>query len=111
MKCLLCKQTFVETKIKKNHYVEKHRVKRNNRLFKRLFEETSVCSAGKHFKPKECLRCNKLIPNSIYKKIHNFVMHYGEGIYNIVETKPLDYEDIGEIEVYEISYDFYDLIR
>ena len=38
-------------------------------------------------------------------------MHYGEGIYNIVETKPLDYEDIGEIEVYEISYDFYDLIR
>ena len=60
---------------------------------------------------KKCLRCNKLIPNSIYKKIHNFVMHYGEGIYNIVETKPLDYEDIGEIEVYEISYDFYDLIR
>ena len=47
--------------------------------------------------------------------IHNFVMHYNEERDNIVENKPLRYKDIGEIEVYEISYekhleycDFYD---
>lgn len=49
------------------------------RFFKRLFEETSVCSDEKHFKPKMCLRYDKLIPNSKHKKIHNFFMHYGEG--------------------------------
>ena len=65
--------------LKKNHYVEKHRANRNNRFFKRFFEETSIRSDGKHFKPKMCLRYDKLISNSKHEKIDNFFTHYGEG--------------------------------
>lgn len=98
---MFCKQTFVETEILKTDHSEKHLVKRNNRFLKRLLEETSVFSAGKHFKLKKCLRCDKLITNSEYEKIHNFVTHYGERRYNIVENKPLVYKDISDIEGYE----------
>lgn len=57
MKCLLCKET----------YIEFYNIDRNNRFSENLFGRKIY-----YFTQKKCLRCDELIPNSKNKQIHDF---------------------------------------
>ena len=107
MKCLLCRQNFDYVEHLNCHYIEEHRVSTSNNFFQKLFEESgSVATTGSSFKPKKCFRCDKLIPNKKYKKIHNLLCIIAREDITLSKKNPLDYKNIDdEIIIYEISYE------
>ena len=79
-----------------------------NRFFKKLFKKQNNVFHG-----KKCVRCDEFLPNSRYKVIHDFLVHYEAGK-DAFKEKPLTYTAFGEIRKYEITfskhlheYDFY----
>ena len=108
MKCLLCNFKANDSENVRKHYLDFHNVDQNNHFFKKLFKKQNNVLHG-----KKCIICDEFLPNSRYKVIHDFLVHYEAGK-DVFEKKPLTYATIGEIRKYEITfsehshdYDFY----
>ena len=98
MKCLLCdfKPNDLESITKQ--YLDFHNVDRNNHFFKKLFKKQNSIFHG-----KKCVRCDEFLPNSRYKVIYDFLVHY-ESDKDVFEDKPLIYTTFGEIRKYKITF-------
>ena len=68
MKCLSCDFISNETNEVKNHYLNFHKVDRNNVFFKRLFEDQNNV-----FHERRCVRCNEFLPTTKFKSYHDFL--------------------------------------
>ena len=107
MKCLLC--NYDGDHIKK-HYIDYHRINKNNYFFKQLFQKNNFCIE------QNCIRCQKFIPTNKFIVQHNFLEHYESGERKPAEFKSVDIIKNKEITIYQISfdkhseeYDFYNL--
>ena len=98
MQCLLCNFKTNETSKLEDHYLNFHNVDRENRFFKKLFEDQNNI-----FQERRFGRCNEFLPTTKFKTYHNFLKHYKAGK-NVVEEKPLIVTSIGNIRKYEINY-------
>ena len=108
-KCLLCDfndNNSIEQM--KRHYINVRKVDEKNKFFINFFKLLKNVFCG-----KKCLRCDEFLPTTYFKKVHDFLIHYGLGR-NVFEEKPVDYNVIGEIQKYQITfsehsndYDFY----
>ena len=67
MKCLLCNFQSNESSDVKKHYLELHKVDRNNEFFIKLFKKQNSVFHG-----KKCLRCNKFLPSRRFKVSYDF---------------------------------------
>ena len=105
MKCLLC--NYKGDAIK-DHYINYHKINKNNYFFEQLFQKNNFCIE------RCCLRCSKFIPTNKFMIQHNFLEHYQAG-----ERKPAEYKHVNvinkkDILIYQIDfsqhseeYDFY----
>ena len=100
MKCLICRNNFSNQNIElvKHHYIDVHKVDKNNRSFMCYSDKNNIFSSNR------CLRCGQLSFNKKSRRIHNFLKHYCDGSGNITEVKPLNYTNLGYIEIYEIKF-------
>ena len=108
MKCLLWNFVSNGSEDLKKHYVDFHKVDRDNQFFISLLK-----SQNNVFCPRKCLRCDEFLLNHRFKVNHKFLAHYGAGR-DVFEEKPMNYTRLGEIQKYEImfvqhsqDYDFY----
>ena len=90
----------------KRHYIDVHKLLKTINFYQ--LAETAYFAEG---------RCDDFLPTTHFKKVHDFLLHYGSGKY-VFEKKPLNYTTIGEIQKYEINfsqhshgYDFYNSER
>ena len=96
MKCLLC--NYDGDHIKK-HYIDYHRINKNNYFFKQLFQKNNFCIE------KNCIRCHKFIPTNKFMGQHNFLEHYESGERKPAEFKSVDIIKNKDITIYQISFD------
>ena len=96
MKCLLC--NYDGDHIKK-HYIDYHRINKNNYFFKQLFQKNNFCIE------QNCIRCQKFIPTNKFMVQHNFLEHYESGERKPAEFKSVDIIKNKEITIYQISFD------
>ena len=71
MKCLLCNFKTNETPKLEDHYLNFHSVDRENRFFKKIFEDQNNV-----FPMRRCVRCNEFLPTTKFKTYHNFLKRY-----------------------------------
>ena len=107
MKCLLCSVSFDNNERLIEHYVEYHKVDRNNRFFQKLFQLTKK---GSIF--RKCLRYGAFLSAENFKVKHDFLKHYADGDSVPFEDKPIEIVKTRNITKYEISVnkqaDYYD---
>ena len=92
----------------KRHYIDIHKVDENNKLFINLLKPSVNVFCG-----RKCFRCNDFLSTIHFKKVHDFLLHYGSGK-SFWREKPTNYITIEEIHKFEINssqhsreYDFY----
>ena len=71
MKCLLRDFKSNDLENVRKHYLDFHIVDQNNHFFKKLFKKQNNVFHG-----KKCVRYDEFLPNSSYKVIHDFLVHY-----------------------------------
>ena len=105
MKCLLCNYDGEQIRL---HYIQCHRINKNNYFFKQLFQKNNFCIE------KTCIRCHKFIPTNKFMIQHNFLEHYESGERKPAEFKSIDIIRNKDILIYQIDfnkhseeYDFY----
>ena len=107
MKCLLCSASFDNDEKLIEHYVEYHKVDRNNRFFQKLFQLTKK---GSIF--RKCLRYGAFLSAENFKVKHDFLKHYADGDSVLFEDKPIEIVKTRNITKYEVSVnkhtDYYD---
>ena len=92
MKCLLCDFRNNNLEELKKHYLNFQQVDRDNRFFKKLFEEQQ----NNVFYGKQCVRCKEFLPTAKAKSRYDFLKHY--------EEKPIAITTVGPIKIYEINF-------
>ena len=92
MRCILCNFTPIDSQDLKDHYIDFHKVDRDNQFFINLFKRQN-----KVFRPKKFLSNHQFIVN------RDFLVHYGAGR-DVFEGKPLNHTLPGEIQKYEITF-------
>ena len=95
MKCLLCNYDGEQIIA---HYVQYHRIKKNNYFFKQLFQKNNFCIK------KSCIRCHKFIPTNKFMIQHNFLEHYESGERKPAEFKSIDVIKNKDIMIYQIDF-------
>ena len=107
MKCLLYSASFDNEERLIEHYVEYHKVDRNNTFFQKLFQPAKK---GSIF--RKCLRCGDFLSTENFKVKHDFLKHYADGDSVPFEDKPIEIAKTRKITKYEISVnkhaDYYD---
>ena len=102
MKCLLCNFEANNDFDVENHYVNYHKINKENVFFRRLIDKKDNVFHG-----EKCIICNEFIPSSKFKRSHDFLKHYKNGKdfteYSDQE-QPLSIVDIGSIRKYEINF-------
>ena len=68
-----------------------------------IFSRSYLRNRTTFFMEKKCVRCDEFLPNSRYKVVHDFLVHYESGK-DVFEEKPLTYTTFGEIRKYEITF-------
>ena len=76
-----------------------NKINKTNRFFKALFSENVVTSTF-----TKCCICGEMVFTVSNRKEHEFVRHYGKGIQSANGEKPLNYVNMGDIEIYEIKF-------
>ena len=108
MKYLLC--GFIANIVDdiKKHYINYHRINKNNFFFQQLM----INQNG--FLNSDCIRCHEFMPTKKFMARHNFLKHYIDGERKPAEFKPIDVIKNKEITIYQITfkkhsneYDFY----
>ena len=110
MKCLFCNEVFTNNlDVSKNHYVDFFKIDSNSRFLKVLFKHNVVTS-----KSVKCHICSEMVFAEANRKKHNFLKDNGEVSRNETEDKPLNYSNLGDIEIDKVKfsepknyYDFY----
>ena len=98
MKCLLCSASFDSNERLIEHYVEYHKVARNNMFFQKLFQRSKK---GSIF--RKCLWCGDFLSAENFKVKHDFLKHYADGDSVPFEDKPIEIVKTRNISKYEIS--------
>ena len=93
MKYLLCKEKFENEEILKQHYINFYNVDPSNHFFQKLFK-----SKRNTFIPKRYLRCNKSLPITKFKIIHDFLKHYSD----LFKDKPTNIKNFENITTHKI---------
>ena len=81
------------------HYIDVQKIDKNNRFFQALFKKSYMSISNNKY-----LRYDKLFFNERNKRVCNFLKHYGAGIQNTAEGKPLNYTDLGQTQIQEIKF-------
>ena len=82
----------------KRHYTGVHKVHENNEFFINLLKPSVNV-----FYRRKCLRCDDFLLTTHFKKVYDFLLHYGSGK-NVFEEKPLHYTTIGETQKNKIIF-------
>ena len=78
----------------KKHYIDVQKIDKNNRFFQALLKKSYMSISNNKY-----LRYDKLFFNERNKRLCNFLKHYGAGIQNTAEGKPLNYTDLGQTQI------------
>ena len=73
MECLLCDYISNSVDDIKKHYINLHKINKDNFFFKELF------SRDNFFINYECIRCGCFLTTIKKKARHNFLKHYSDG--------------------------------
>ena len=98
MKCLLCSASFDSDERLIEHYIEYHKVDRNNRFFQKLFQPSKK---GSIF--RKCLQCGDFLPSENFKVKQDFLKHYTDRDSVPFEDKLIEIAKTRNITKYEIS--------
>ena len=116
MQCLLCNQKLTDQENLKDHYINSHKVNKNNAYFKKFINQRKENVMYK----RNCSYCNEFV--FVNKAKHDFLKHYGSGSIDDnyssdYDVKPLNVTNSGLVKKFEISYkehslyyDFYDSV-
>ena len=112
MKCFLCGYIANGVDDIKEHYINYHRINKNNFFFQQLMLNQNG------FLNRDCIRCHKFMPTKKFMARHNFLKHYIAGVRKSAEFKPIDVIKNKEITIYQImfekhsnEYDFYNSLE
>ena len=104
MKCLLCSASFNNGEKLREHYIEYHKIDKDNKFFQKLFQP------GKKFSIfRKCFRCGDFLSTKDFKIKYDFLKH-DDGQNIPFEDKPVEIKKAGAITSYEISVNKYRII-
>ena len=115
MQCLLCNQKLTTRKNLKDHYINSHKVNKNNSFFKKLIDQKKKNVMYR----RNCNYCDEFV--FVNKAEHDFLKHYMIGSGNDENdddtVRPLNVTSLGVIKKFEITfrehsthYDFFDSV-
>ena len=55
-------------------HIDVHKVDENKKIFISLFKQSDNVFCG-----RKCFRCDEFLPTTHFKKVHDFLIHYGSG--------------------------------
>ena len=99
MKCLLCGYAANGVDDIREHYINYHRINKNNFFFQQLTQNQNG------FLNSDCVRCQKVMPTKRFMAKHNFLEHYIVGEKKPAEFKRLDIIKNKEIIIYQITFE------
>ena len=99
MKCLLCNYTDDNLDKIEDHYINYHRINKNNLFFRQLMLNKDALLNI------DCIRCQKFIATKKYLSQHNFLEHYVDGEKKPAEFKTIDIRKYNEIIIYNINFE------
>ena len=81
----LCSANFNNDEILREHYIEYHKINKDNKFFQNLFQPSK-----KGFIFRKCFRCGYFLLTIDFKVKHDFVKHLNDGQSIPFEDKPLE---------------------
>ena len=115
MQCLICNQKLTSRENLKDHYINSHKVNKNNSFFKKLIDQKKKNVMYR----RNCNYCDEFV--FVNKAEHDFLKHYMIGSGNDENdddtVRPLNVTSLGVIKKFEITfrehsthYDFFDSV-
>ena len=98
MKWLLCSASFSNDEKLIEHYIDYHKIDKDNKFFQKLFQPSKKGSIFRN-----CLRCGDFLSTENFKVKHDFLKHYHDGENIPFEDKPLEIVRTNNITKYEVS--------
>ena len=107
MKYLLCSASFNNAEKLREHYIEYHKINKDNKFFQKLFQPGKK---GPIF--CKCFRCGDFLSTEDFKVKHDFLKRYDDSQNIPFEDRPLEIKKTSAITSYKISVnkhrDYYD---
>ena len=98
----MCSASFNNGEKLREHYIEYHKIDKDNKFFQKLFQPSKK---GSIF--RKCFRCGDYLSTKDFKVKHDFLKHYDDGQSIPFEDKPVEIKKTGTITSYKISVNKY----
>ena len=98
MKCLFCSASFNSDEKLIEHYIDYHKINKDNKFFQKLFEPRKKASIFRKY-----LICSDFLLTENFKVKHDFLRHYHDRENIPFEDKSLEIVRTNNITKYEVS--------